>query len=223
MTRILLYGERGRFPNYERALTQAGAALGWSGTGEDLERFDGLLLPGGGDIAPWRLGEAEGLAKGIDEVRDAIEWRLTEQFLEMGRPILGICRGVQMLNVVLGGTLYQHIDGHQAVDGVDGRHNTTARADSRVACLYGLTPTVNSAHHQALKQLGEELIVTQWAEDGTVEAVEHTRLPVWGVQWHPERLIYPDGQKIYRLFVAEAAACRSSGDKKILEKMEKPS
>ena len=204
MIRILLWGLPGQFPNYERALLRAGAAPAWSGAGAVPEDCAGLLLPGGGDIAPWRLGAPEGLARDVDEDRDWGEWALAERFLALGRPILGVCRGVQLLNAALGGTLHQHIEGHQAVDGIDRRHATTTLPGSRAALLYGPAPEVNSAHHQALDRLGEGLFATQWAADGTVEAVEHRALPVWGVQWHPERLETPDGQRIYDRFVGEA-------------------
>ena len=201
MVRILFWGPPGRFPNYERALRAAGAAPGWSGAGAAPADFDGLLLPGGGDIAPWRLGAAPGLARNIDEERDAGEFALAERFLALGRPILGICRGVQLLNAVLGGTLLQHIEGHAAVERVDRVHEVRAQADSRPGRLYGAASRVNSAHHQALDRLGAGLRAVQWAPDGVIEAVEHERWPVWGVQWHPER--YAGGQKIYDLFVEE--------------------
>ena len=203
MTRILLYGQPGRFPNYEQALRAAGAEPGWSAGGVDPAEFDGLLLPGGGDIAPWRLGAEPGLATGIDEDRDAAEFDLAERFLAWGRPILGICRGVQLLNVALGGTLLQHIEGHGQVNGQDRLHQARALPDSRPGRLYGPSAQVNSAHHQALDRLGAGLRAVQWAPDGVIEAVEHGTLPVWGVQWHPER--HPGGQKIYDLFATETA------------------
>ena len=204
MVKILLWGLPGQFPNYEQALRAAGAAPGWSGAGADPADFDGLLLPGGGDIAPWRLGAEAGLARDIDEVRDAGEFALTEQFLAWERPILGICRGAQVLNAALGGALLQHIESHGTAGCADRVHEARAQADSRPGRLYGTVSRINSAHHQALARLGTGLRAVQWAPDGIIEAVEHISLPVWGVQWHPER--YPGGQKIYDLFAEEARA-----------------
>ncbi len=198
MATILLPGQPGRFPNYERALQRAGLSIGHA-----LEDCDALLLPGGGDVAPWRTGAAEGLARGVDEARDALELELTAQFLALGRPILGVCRGMQVLNTALGGTLLQHIEGHQAIDGVDGRHASSALPGSHAARLYGTSFTINSAHHQAVDRLGQGLRAVQWSPEGIIESMEHETLPVWGVQWHPERLELPDGQKIYDLFGEE--------------------
>ncbi len=198
MATILLPGQPGRFPNYERALQRAGLSIGHA-----LEDCDALLLPGGGDVAPWRTGAAEGLARGVDEARDALELELTAQFLALGRPILGVCRGMQVLDTALGGTLLQHIEGHQAIDGVDGRHASSALPGSRAARLYGTSFTINSAHHQAVDRLGQGLRAVQWSPEGIIESMEHETLPVWGVQWHPERLELPDGQKIYDLFGEE--------------------
>ena len=202
---ILLCGEPRQFPNYESALTAAGAVVRFLGEGAD---YDGLLLPGGGDIHPSRYGAAVENCQGVDQERDALELETFRQALEAGKPVFGICRGVQLLNVALGGTLHQHVEGHSKVDGVDGLHAT--RAEGFVEKIYGRRFMVNSAHHQALDRLGRGLRAVQWAEDGVVEAVEHRSLPIWGVQWHPERLEEGwrcrdtvDGLRILRFFVSQ--------------------
>ena len=183
---ILVPGSAKRFLNYRRAIEFAGGRAVFA---EDWRDADGLLLPGGGDVAPERYGQKNFASRGIDLGRDALELFLIEQFLGEGRPILGICRGMQVLNVFFGGTLLQDIPGHgQAGTGTDRLHRTVV-IDSELKRLYGKGQMiVNSAHHQAVDQLGKGLRAVQWSADGSVEAIEHATLPVWGVQWHPERL-----------------------------------
>ena len=203
---ILLYGEPHQFSNYERALTLAGAVVRF-GDGADC---DALVLPGGGDIHPERYGRPWQDCRQVDPDRDAAELALFHRFFAQGKPILGICRGMQLTNVALGGTLHQNIEGHSASGGVDGLHTTSALPDSFLAQLYGRNFTVNTAHHQAADQLGAGLLPVQWAPDGVVEAVVHRERPVWGVQWHPERLEEGgrradtvDGQRIFTFFLEQ--------------------
>ena len=181
---ILLYGAPRQFPNYERALVQAGAVVRF-GDGEDC---DGLVLPGGGDVHPKYYGQAVLDCRQVDDRRDREELFLCRSFLAQGKPVLGICRGMQVLNVALGGTLLQHVEGHSACGGQDGLHETYTRPGSFLAQIYGRRFTVNTAHHQALDRLGYGLLSAQRAGDGVVEGIEHRALPAWGVQWHPERL-----------------------------------
>ena len=171
-----------RLKNYESALALVGAPLA-----ETPENADVLLLPGGGDMHPRFYGQALNGSEDLDEARDARELTLIDNFLCAGKPVIGICRGLQVLNVYFGGTLRQHIEGHSQIDGVDRLHviNTTP---GLLRELYGTRCTVNSAHHQAVWRLGTGLQAFACAEDGTVEAVGHRTLPVFAVQWHPERL-----------------------------------
>lgn len=163
---VLLYGD-GACDNYAAALDAFGAAV--CREAHLAASCGGLLLPGGGDI------------KGV---LDEPEYLLIQSFVATNRPVLGICRGMQALNVFFGGTLYDRIGGHQLSHG-DFVHPTHARG--WVARLLGETPAVTSNHHQAVCALGAELAAVQWADDGIIEALCHERLPVWGVQWHPER------------------------------------
>lgn len=180
---ILLPGAPGQFPNYEQALVRAGAVPCFDGgTG-----CDGLLLPGGGDVHPRFYGGRWQDCRSVDEARDLLELELTAAFLAAGKPVLGVCRGLQVLNVALGGDLLQHVEGHGQVQGADGLHET--RAVGFVRALYGPRFTVNTAHHQAVGRLGRGLQAVQWTADGVVEAAAHRTAPVWGVQWHPERLM----------------------------------
>ena len=171
-----------RLKNYEDALSLVGARCAETPWEADL-----LLLPGGGDVHPRFYGQQINGSTDIDEARDGRELALVDEFLRAGKPVVGICRGLQLLNVYFGGTLHQHIWGHAQVCGRDHLHVVHA-APGLLRALYGARFTVNSAHHQAVETLGEGLQVLACAPDGTVEAIAHKALPVFAVQWHPERL-----------------------------------
>lgn len=151
------------------------------------EGYDGLLLAGGGDIDPSLYGEEDRGSRSVDRARDDAEMRLCESFARGGKPILGICRGHQVLNVYFGGSLFQHIHRHSDPDGAV-FHSAKTEKGSVMRALFGEAPCVNSFHHQSVKRLGNGLRVTQSSDDGTVEALEHGELPIIGVQWHPERM-----------------------------------
>ena len=151
------------------------------------EGYAGLILSGGCDLDPSLYGEGMNGAVEVDPVRDSAELMLCDSFIKQGKPVLGICRGFQLLNVYFGGSLYQHIEGHRS-DGADMLHRVETVEGSLMYRLFGGEITVNSIHHQAVKTLGNGLRITQKADDGIAEAFEHQSLPVVGVQWHPERL-----------------------------------
>jgi len=169
MKDIFLYGKEGPYHNYIAALACFGRRAVVSRQLHYAEDFGGLLLPGGGDI----FGA-------LDEEESAV----ISAFIAAGKPILGICRGMQALNVWFGGTLHSFIPGHQLPEG-DLLHPT--RAEGVMAALLGETPVVNSNHHQSVERLGAGLRAVQWSQDDTVEALIHETLPILGVQWHPER------------------------------------
>jgi putative glutamine amidotransferase len=153
-----------------------------------VARLDGLVIAGGPDVEPVRYGaEREPRTGPPAPERDAWELALIEAALSAGVPLLGICRGMQLLNVALGGTLVQHIDGHAEVVGVFGGHAVKPVPGSLYAGVVPEETYVPTYHHQAVDRLGEGLVPSAYAADGTVEAVE---LPsadwVLGVQWHPE-------------------------------------
>ena len=182
------------------------------------EAFDGLILSGGGDVEPLRYGEENTASFGVDPERDAAEFRLIEAYCRAGKPILGICRGHQVLNVFFGGTLIQHLpDAERHVPSREGdnAHATRALPDSFPALLYGERSVVNSAHHQGVGRLAPELEAVQWSEDGVIEAARHKSLPVFSVQWHPERMCLRrarpdtvDGGALFRWFISLAADLR---------------
>jgi gamma-glutamyl-gamma-aminobutyrate hydrolase PuuD len=164
-----------------------------------------LLLAGGGDVAPARYGAApEPKTSGVNEERDHLEVSLIHGFLGMGKPVFGICRGIQILNVALGGGLIQHVPGflarvsgiasaepHRTNDGKDATHDVHVERTTRMGNALSVVTTVNSAHHQAIApdRMAAELQVVCRSPAGIIEAVEgRGRLAAWAVQWHPERL-----------------------------------
>ncbi|MFF0066192.1 gamma-glutamyl-gamma-aminobutyrate hydrolase family protein [Streptomyces sp. NPDC005279] len=153
-----------------------------------VSRLDGLVIAGGADVEPVRYGaEADPRTGPPARDRDAWELALIRAALESGTPLLGICRGLQLLNVALGGTLVQHLDGHVGGVGVFGRHTVKPVPGTRYAEIVPEESSVPTYHHQSVDRLAEALVASAHAEDGTVEAVE---LPGAGwalaVQWHPE-------------------------------------
>lgn len=174
--------------------------------------YDGLILCGGNDINPDYYGEKIDGTVNIDSERDAAEFALLKAFVEAGKPVLGICRGCQLLNIYFGGTLYQNINNaveHSSFSDFDLIHNVKAERGSIAEQLYGAEFTVNSFHHQAVNKLGKGLKITMMSADNTViEGFEHETLPIFAVQWHPERMCFSkrredtvDGKEIFKYFI----------------------
>ncbi|CAN5821133.1 gamma-glutamyl-gamma-aminobutyrate hydrolase family protein [soil metagenome] len=189
---------------------------------------DGLLLTGGEDVSPEHYGEDPHPRLGItNPLRDAMEMHALQQALQHELPVLAVCRGMQLLNVCFGGSLYQDLPSqrpgeivHEQQAPVGRRwHSAEVELESRLARIFGSTELfINSFHHQGLKRVGSGLRPLARAEDGLIEAVEAVDYPwVFGVQWHPERgeaespgdRRDPDRRLIYAF--VEAAAARRSG------------
>jgi putative glutamine amidotransferase len=227
---ITTYGriKDGRFhlpAEYVDAVRRAGGVPVLLAPGEEhvdalLERLDGVVLSGGGDVDPRHYGGAvdHPAIERVDPERDAFELTMARRVVERGVPTLSICRGCQVLNVALGGTLIEHLPdvvgeelAHRGPPGEGARHAVVVEPSSHLATILSETRTEPvSWHHQAPGNVAAPLEVVAWAADGTVEALEHPEHP-WlvGVQWHPEETAAEDPAQ-QRLFDAlvEAAGRR---------------
>lgn len=198
---------------YRDALENAGADLVVLHPGDPMPAdVDGLCLSGGGDIESARYGEADVACAEVDPDRDALEIEMAKSAIARDLPVLGVCRGFQVLNVVREGSIVQDVAGHRPSqrEGLVEHRDVTVRAGSRLAKAMGGAPiTVNSRHHQAVTEdtMGRGLVATA-VVDGLVEAFELSdRRWVVGVQWHPERTseVSPEARRIFDAFVQEAA------------------
>lgn len=212
--KLFIYGNEGILKNYSAALSACGVR---SYIGKDWRYAvdcAGLLLAGGGDINPSFYGERRTCSYNIDIRRDQDEMELVRLFLVTGRPILGICRGIQILNVALQGTILQDVENtkvHQYSEKTgDKIHKIKSSEHSFLRELYGEEFFVNSAHHQAVSKLSDTLRVSAVSEDGVIEAVENKEKKLYAVQFHPERMAFEyrrsdtvDGRHIFDFFLNE--------------------
>ena len=190
--------------------------IGPDAAGEALADLDGLLLTGGEDIDPARYGADRSPRLGaVSGERDALELALLAAARGAGLPVLAICRGIQLVNVALGGTLFQDLPlerpGAVDHDPASGRNRRThavrlASGSRAVSALGAEAIVVNSFHHQAIRRLAPGLVATGWSEDGVIEAAESADGEPWlvAVQWHPEEL-QEDGAPDRGLFAALVA------------------
>lgn len=169
----------------------------------EVDQCDGIVLSGGEDVHPERYKRPDLLQHlnedNINATRDEFEWNVIEKCVELKKPVLGICRGLQLMNIYLGGSLIHDIptvkdhDGHGSKENIDGRHSIHVQEGS---LLHSITKNtsgeINSAHHQAVEKYADELIITATSEPGIVEALEWSspQNKPWLllVQWHPERM-----------------------------------
>lgn len=180
-----------------------------------VECVDGLILSGGPDVDPRRYGAVPGSRSTVlDPGRDAFEASLVHAAVRTGTPLLGICRGHQLLNVALGGSLIADLlEGHGESHSFLGyppafrSHQVRTEPDTVLAHLFGEQVAVNSFHHQAVDRLAPGARVTATAADGVIEGIELPGTDVIGVQWHPEMLDRPD--PIFRWLIRRAAATQS--------------
>jgi putative glutamine amidotransferase len=178
-----------------------------------LERLDGIVFPGGADVEPATYGEAREPRTDVVGELDRLEFAAARWALGSDKPILGICRGQQLLNVALGGTLIQHVDDHrQPGDRTALTQPLRVVEGSRLADVFGATHLgVNHMHHQAVRDVAPGLKAVAWTDDGTIEALERAddRQPwLLMVQFHPEELVETH-QPSQRLFSAFIEACRA--------------
>lgn len=185
------------------------------GIEETLDVLDGVIFSGGADIGPASYGaDPHPETDEPQTYRDSAELELLRAALERDIPTLAICRGVQLLNVVRGGDLVQHLPEHvgdakhREVRGVFSEHPVEVKSGSRLASVLGdHQPVVKSSHHQGIGQVGEGLVETAWAEDGTLEGLEDpTRQFAVGVLWHPEAA---EDRRLFESLVEEARLFRA--------------
>ena len=178
---------------------------------EILDDVDAMVFTGGSDINPAVYGqEPHPASSGFYDHRDAAELELMRAALGQAMPVLGICRGMQLLNVARGGDLIQHLEGdtHKGPPGMYTRHSVTVLAGTHLAGVLGTDAHTHSCHHQAPGRLGEGLRVAATAEDGTVEAIEDPAATyVVGVLWHPEE-DEEGGAALFRALVDQATTYR---------------
>lgn len=199
MKSIFIYGQKNILYNYVNAFSPYVEVV--CQTEIPQKSFDGLILAGGGDVSPHLYGQKNTQSVGIDLERDYTELYLIKKFTSENKPILGICRGLQIINVFFGGTLTQHVEGHSQVKGKDIYHSAYNFIDSFTHKIYGKSTLVNSAHHQVVKQLGNNLIPSCVDENGYIEGFFSNNHPIFATQFHPERMI--NGGKIIKFFCSQ--------------------
>lgn len=187
--------------------------------GEDyVDLFDALIIPGGPDADPTFYGEEPSRHIGSTNYkRDVFEAELFKAFYKAGKPIFGICRGCQFINILMGGSVYQdlaadnpdsYIRHSQGADGSYPTHHVEIAKGSSLYKSLGATAYVNSRHHQGIKKVGEGLTVTAKAADGVVEAVETADGQIVAVQWHPENMWqeHAEMRRLFEDFIGRVAA-----------------
>lgn len=221
MKKILIAGEASQTKNYENALAALQVHFVTSLDVVSVEEYGGLLLPGGGDVDPKLFGQLpldigeekdytreellmirNGIVNGNPWL-DRIQLAILKAFRTSRKPVLGICKGMQLINISFGGDMIQHLDTAltHAYLGKDQYHEAQNEKASFLHELYGERMLVNSAHHQGVGAPGRGIRYIQYAADGVVEGLQHEFLPVYGVQWHPERIEGTDGSRILKFFL----------------------
>lgn len=200
--------------NYHKLLKQLDCHLVVISPEEDVEianKLDLLLIPGGPDVNPSYYDQSPHPETQFDDKRDSFEKQMIKLAIDRGIPIIGVCRGAQLINVVLGGTLYQHLPDH--FQQINHRPTVGPSAYSHMVQTTGWlkeqvgeSVKVNSWHHQGIDKLAPGLTPLAWAADGLVEAYESTAsiAPIFAVQWHPELLLDKESTAMLSYFINHA-------------------
>lgn len=195
--KILIPGRPELTKNYETAVASYGAAPVVSFSETSIEDYELLILPGGGDIHPSFFNQANTASRNLDYELDCAQFKLLDMFINAGKPVLGICKGMQLINIYFGGNILQDMDADRlaihSYQDADSYHliffNTLSPAKAKFGfSFFPRKMQVNSAHHQCIDHLGQELTTLQYSLDYVPETIAHMHLPVLGLQWHPERL-----------------------------------
>lgn len=204
------------YTDYVEALKRLGAEGFISLNPEDLTGADALILPGSKqDMNPKLWGEEDQCSNDINDELDSIQWKLLEQAVADKKPVMGVCRGMQFINVFFGGTLIQDLscgESHKAAD-PENYHLVFNAEGQFMKELFGMLTEVNSRHHQGAGRIGDHLVpASVWMDGDTgemvTEAIAHESLPIIGLQWHPERMFVQGegehkegGEKVLRYFL----------------------
>lgn len=216
MQKVLIAGRPEDVGNYIYAIKQSGMEPVVSlclptAEGYTSDVFSALLLPGGADVDPALFGQENCGSRTIERDLDTAQLDIMDIFVKSGKPILGICKGCQVINIYFKGNIIQDLENnvhHQAYQGEAVKHAALTLPGNPLYELFGGGEiTINSSHHQAVDMLGEGLMVCQYSDDHVVEAIMHKTLPILGIQWHPERMSYDrhvngeaDGTLIFEYF-----------------------
>lgn len=163
----------------------------------DPSQYDGMIIPGGGDLDPSRYGQANTASKNIDNALDDRQIDAVKKCAQAGKPVLGICKGIQLINVAFGGTLNQNISGHMGI-----WHAARVVASGWFSSIYSGSVSVLSFHHQSIQTVASGFQVDMRANDGTIEAISNNAKQIYGVQFHPEQMNNDTGNRCIKQFVA---------------------